>query len=189
MVPYGTRFIDAIVYNPPTKPIQTIIDTFLLQVDKRERDILSQVNKDLMASPDDSVGTIFDVQLQNGHFYRTEITDYNYDTKQFTIAPGKLDNWPNPIAPLADLNTLGIHDTLDTVPHCFAIRFNPIRSPENLGKLYRSRGKLIVVEDLHSLEKDLYNGRINSCPHNGSVARRYVSASRRESNANRYEIT
>ena len=142
-----------------------------------------------MDKPEKSVGTIFDVRLDNGHFYRTAITDYNSNTKQFTMNSGQWDNWGNQPVPLSDLNTLGSPDSLDTVPRCYAIKFNPISSPENIGKFYRSRGKFKIIDDLQSLESDLFSGCINSCPHNGNVARRYVSAFRRESNANRHGVT
>ena len=86
------------------------------------------------------------------------------------------DKCPYQIGPVAELDSIGTPDSFDRIPSCFALKFNPINSPDNIGKLYRSRGKLIEVTDLRSLERDLRKGAINSCPHNGNVARRYVSA-------------
>ena len=118
-----------------------------------------------------------------------EIVDYNGDTGQFTVEPGHWDNCPFQIGPVTDLDSIGTPDSFDRIPSCFALKFNPINSPDNIGKLYRSRGKLIEVTDLRSLERDLRRGAINSCPHNGNVARRYVFRPRRESNAERYGVT
>ena len=172
---YGYAMNIHTVYNPPTRPVKVLTDSFLSLVDKREREILHEVNQDIM-EPDNALNAVFDVQLEDNNYYRTEIVDYNYESRQFTVDPGQWDNWPRVLGPVTDLNSIGTPDSFDRIPSCFALRFNPISSMDNLGKMYRASGKLKTVTDLRVLEKDLLRGRINSCPHNGNVARRYVSA-------------
>ena len=177
-------------YNPPNRAVKERIDEFLCLVDKRERAILQEVNKDLMSDPQEAINTTFDVKLTDGHTYRTEIVGFDNPSKQFRLDPGTWDNWPNNCYnSVTNLNDIGIADTLNTVPNIFALRFNPLHSVDNIGKLYTSRGRLVKVINLDKLVQDVQRGFVNSCPHNGSVARRYISALRRESNANRYGIT
>jgi hypothetical protein len=173
---FNTALCEHTVYTPQSRPVQALIDDFLRLVNEREREILSEVNKNLMENPGGGINTVFDVQLDDHHYYRAEIVDYNSDSRQFTVDPGLWDNWPRNIAPVTDLNSIGTPDSFDLIPSCFALKFNPIDTPDNIGKFYRSRGKLKKVTDLRSLERDLRRGAINSCPHNGNVARRYVSA-------------
>jgi hypothetical protein len=173
---FNTALSDHTVYSPPSKPVKELIDKFLILVNEREREILPEVNKNLMDNPEESINIVFDVQLDDHQYYRMEIVDYNYDSRQFTVEPGNWDNWTCKIGPVTDLESIGTPDSFDRIPSCFALKFNPINSPDNIGKLYQSRGKIIQVTDLRSLERDLRKGAINSCPHNGNVARRYVSA-------------
>ena len=60
---------------------------------------------------------------------------------------------------------------------------------ENLGKKYLSNGKLKITSCLVDLANDINQGKVSNCHHNGRVARRYVSANKRESNAERYGVT
>ena len=149
------------------------IDDFLTLVNHRERDILSDVNRDLTKNPQDSINSTFDVRLANGNTYRTQIIGFDNDKKQFLLNPGNWDKWPHNCAcsSIKDLNTIGMPDSFNTVPKVFALRFNPIQSVDNIGKLYTSRGRLVKVQDLAKLAKDVKRGFVNSCPHNANVAR------------------
>ena len=158
-------------------------------MDKEEREIILVRNLDLGKSPFNAIGKVVDITLEDGKTYRTMITDYDPSTKLHTIDPTNWDTWPPDFDTEVNLMTIGLPDSLEIVPKIYALHFEPLLTTENLGKKYAANGKLKTVDSLVVLSNDIKRGKVCSCAHNGRVARRYVSANKRESNAVRYGVT
>ena len=177
------------IYDPPTSATQALIDQFLTEVDKVERNIILTRNLDFCKTPADAVGAIIDVTLPDKSTYRTKITNYDPHSRLHTIDPTDWDKWPANFDTQVDLAHLGLPDTMAIVPELFALQFSPLMSTGNLGKKYLSKGKLKITSCLVDLVNEVRQGKVSNCHHNGRVARRYVSANKRESNAERYGVT
>ena len=147
---------------------------------------------------DELVGKIIDVR-QDGFWYRTKITKYNNSSGEVTVDSTGLDNWP------FNYNTL-IIDELKT-DELKAIKIRDSNSL-SFSRLNNNAGKTVYMNGIpHKLTKSLgrnkyqtnrgkinlktmlKRGLLNDCPFNGTVAKRYASAVRRESNALGYGVT
>lgn len=183
-----SRNLKDIIYKPPSPAVKSLVDEFLVAIESEERKIILDRNLDFYNNPADAIGKVIDITLNDNKTYRTIVTDYDNDTNLHTINPSDYDTWPDQQMKI-NLATFGIPEHTVIVPDFFALKFNPITSDDNINKHYISAGLHVKVADTALLRTDLYRQHINGCPHNGRVARRYISANRRESNALRYGVT
>ena len=105
----------------------------------------------------------------------------------FVLGPSEYSNWP-----ATDQEIDIFKPGLMIIPKVFAIKFNPIASDSNLETLFLSKSSkigYIRAKSIKDLESIINSGDMNRCPYNGCIACRYISVSRRESNALRQGVT
>ena len=151
--------------------------------------------------PEELIGRIIDIR-QNEAWYRTRVIHYDHSAEELNIDNDKLDKWPFDYYEI-DLDDLRNDETIINGQCAMVVRNPNVLSFSNLennaGKTIYAKGHPIKL--VRHIDKDIYEtdsgskvnlkllinrGDLNQCLLNGNVARRYASAYRRESNAERY---
>ena len=187
-------FMDTIYNADPTN--ETVSD----YLETAANSFNSALNKlDLQSkSSEELIGKIIDLR-QDGSWYRSRVVKFNKYNGLVTINSKGLDNWP------FDYDTISIEELKSDELQAIKIRDNNSLSFTKLGA---NTGKTIYIKGIPSklvkhigryryettrgkinLKTLLARGCLNDCPFNGTVAKRYASADKRESNANRYGVT
>ena len=149
---------------------------------KKEREI------NMRTTPELAIGSVIDLMDPNKIYRRTIVKNYNSVSKEFTIGPSEYSDWPATDTDV-DLLSFGYPDHLQIIPSEFALKFNPVTCNSNL-KVWFSVKKYgyVRASSTDELRKAIFDGRVSGCPHNGCIARRYISVNRREANAIRQGV-
>ena len=191
-----------IIYDPPDNCKQ-LVDKFLEEV--ADVELYADLHHRSKTIPfEDLIGQTIDIR-QNDEWYRTRITGYDPDNRLFTFDSTGLDIWPDILRELYEILEVDELRRSDCIRICpprkNVLSFSEPNSYMNQHKTFYLNGKRITTGKrdgqtftTHSIGNiDLHHciraGLLNKCPFNGRVARRYASAARRESNADRQGVT
>ena len=191
-----------ILYDPPVNCKQ-LADQFLEEV--ADAELAADLHLKSKTIPfEDLIGETIDIR-QNDEWYRTRITGYDPDNHLFTFDSKGLDIWPDNLRDLYEILDADELRSSDCIRICAprknVLSFSEPNSNNNRHKTFYLNGKRITTGKRDGqafttssvgnidLQHCIRAGMLNSCPFNGRVARRYASAIRRESNADRQGVT
>ena len=177
-----------IIYNPPNREVRQCVDEFLTHISMFEEKVKKEREINMCVTPELAIGSVIDLMDSDNIFRRTIVKNYNSISKEFTIGPSEYSDWPSTDTEV-DLLSFGNPDHLQIIPSDFALKFNPVTCDSNLKVLFsvKKHGyvRALSTDELH---KAILDGRVSGCPHNGCIARRYISVKRREANAERQGV-
>ena len=188
---FGQSFYDfpQNIYSPPNAGAKSVIDNFLREVNLAEESVISQCKTNLKDNPSSGIGKIINLSDSEGICRRTIIKNYNSASKKFLLGPSEYSDWPDTDSEI-DLFNFGDPDSIMIIPKEYALKFNPLTSISNLKILFLlPKVGYHCAKDIDELESIVLSGRLNRCPFNGRIARRYISVLGRGSNAARQGVT